>query len=231
MAKLNRSMFSMFIVLLSLSFVALGNEVTNADFQAFYFIQQWLGSYCNQRGTTCCYPPTGKPAADFTVFGLWPYFTDGTFPHDCAGASTDVDPLKPLEGGLHTAWPSCTCPQIGRKFWLHEWNKHGTCSKSVLDEIPYLQAAINLKSKINLLQALEKAGIRPDNREYALGSIKQAISSAFGFDPWIQCNQNSQGNNQIWQISLCVDNTGNNLIRCPNIPQSNCAPSVQFPSF
>ncbi|KAL9225943.1 hypothetical protein vseg_001815 [Gypsophila vaccaria] len=231
MAKCSSSMFSMLIAVFSLSFTALANEVSNANFEAFYFIQQWLGSYCNQRDVHCCYPPTGKPAADFTVYGLWPYNTDGTFPTQCAGASFDVDPLKPIERGLQAAWPSCTCPQIGRKFWLHEWNKRGTCSKSVLDEIPYLQATINLKNKVNLLQVLAKAGIRPDNRSYALGAIRQAISSAFGFEPWIQCNQNAQGNNQIWQIILCVDGTGNNLTKCPNVPQSSCAPSVQFPSF
>ncbi|XP_074300938.1 ribonuclease 1-like [Silene latifolia] len=229
MAKWEKSMFSMFIVVLSLSFVALGNEITNADFQAFYFFQQWLGSYCNQKGTPCCYPPTGKPSPDFTVAGLWPY--DGNFPTNCAGSSLDVAPLKPLQDSLQAAWPSFTCPQIGRKFWLHEWNKRGTCSKTILDEISYLKAAVNLKNKVNLFQALGKAGIRPNNQFYNLDSIKQAVSSAFGFEPWVACNHNAQGNSQLWQITLCVEKTGNNLIKCPNIPPGNCPASIQFPSY
>lgn len=56
---------------------------------------QWLPSYCNQRGTTCCYPPTGKGAADFTIYGLWPYnnYNGGSI-QNCAGASYDVAPVS-----------------------------------------------------------------------------------------------------------------------------------------
>jgi len=50
---------------------------------------QWLGSYCDQKGTRCCYPPTGKPKPDFTVYGLWPYYNDGTFPYNCGSDNFD----------------------------------------------------------------------------------------------------------------------------------------------
>lgn len=202
-------------------------------FRVFYFVQQWLGSYCNQRETRCCYPPTGKPRADFTIYGLWPYNTDGAFPYNCPGASYDEAPLKPLQSRLQKAWPSFTCPQIGRKFWTHEWNKHGTCSKSVLGELAYFKAALNLKNKVNLLQALARAGIRPNNQLYPLKSIKKAIVRAIGFHPWVNCNHNGQGKSQIWQISLCVDRTGTRLVNCPYIPKgpNGCASKVMFPSY
>lgn len=139
--------------------------------------------------------------------------------------------LKPIEDDLQKSWPSYTCPLIGRKFWLHEWNKRGTCSKSTLDEIPYFQAALKLKSKINLLQILESAGIKPDNSLYSLNSINQAISRSVGFEPWIQCNHNAQGNSQIFIVTICADKTGSTLIKCPKIPQGNCDLKVQFPSY
>ena len=53
-------------------------------------MMQWLGSYCNQRGTRCCYPPTGKPKPDFTIYGLWPYYNDGSFPYNCGDDNYDV---------------------------------------------------------------------------------------------------------------------------------------------
>ncbi|KAK9750763.1 hypothetical protein RND81_02G220000 [Saponaria officinalis] len=229
--KCVKSMFYMIILVLNLSFVALGGtEITHSNFQAFYFFQQWLGSYCNQKGTPCCYPPQGKTPPDFTVLGLWP-FTADTFPTHCDGVSFDVGALKPIERDLNAAWPSFTCPQIGRKFWLHEWNKRGTCSKSILDKTAYLQASINLKNKVNLFQVLTKAGIRSDNKFYSLDSIKRAVTNAFGFEPWVSCNQNVQGNTQLWSITLCVDKSGSNLIKCPKIPQSNCPSSIQFPPY
>ena len=49
-----------------------------------------MGSYCNQRGTRCCYPPTGKPNPDFTIYGLWPYYNDGSFPYNCGDDNYDV---------------------------------------------------------------------------------------------------------------------------------------------
>ncbi|KAK7401117.1 hypothetical protein VNO78_12432 [Psophocarpus tetragonolobus] len=38
----------------------------NQDFDFYYFIQQWPGSYCDTQNS-CCYPTTGKLAADFDI--------------------------------------------------------------------------------------------------------------------------------------------------------------------
>ena len=139
-----------------------------------------------------------------------------------------------MQGSLRQAWPSFTCPQIGRKFWVHEWNKHGTCSKSVLSETAYFQAAINLKNKVNILQALAKAGITPNNQMYPLKAIKKAIARATGgFHPWVDCNHDAQGKSQIWQVSMCVDKSGTRLVNCPFLPKGRgvCAARVKFPSY
>ncbi|CAO2829579.1 unnamed protein product [Amaranthus hypochondriacus] len=221
-------------LLLSLSVVALGNANLSSGLRAYYLVQQWLGSYCNQAGTRCCYPPTGKPSPDFTIDGLWPYFNDGNFAYNCGNDNYDVARIKPLQERLRVAWPSFTCPQIGRKFWVHEWNKHGTCTKSNLGEIEYLETAMSLKKKMNLYQALIRAGITPNNNKfYSLKSIKKAIVKGIGFHPLIMCNHDAQGNSQIWQVSLCADTTGTKLIPCPYLPKGrgNCKAKIKFPSY
>lgn len=58
----------------------------------FVSILQWPGSYCDTM-TSCCYPTTGKPAADFGIHGLWPNYNDGTYPKNC-DASSPYDPKK-----------------------------------------------------------------------------------------------------------------------------------------
>ncbi|XP_021748646.1 ribonuclease 1-like [Chenopodium quinoa] len=232
MAKLGSLIFiSKLVLLLNFAVTTLANDPN--DFQAFYYIQQWLPSYCNQKGTPCCYPPTGKPKANFAIYGLWPYTSDGSSIQNCDGSSFDVGPLKPIEKMLQTEWPSFTCPQIGRKFWLHEWNKHGTCSKSVLDETSYFHTALNLKNKINIFQALAKAKIQPNNQFYSLESINTAITRATGFRPSIFCNHDAQGNSQIWQVIHCVDKSGVKLTNCSSTPknQGGCSSTIKFPSY
>ncbi|XP_074300945.1 ribonuclease 1-like [Silene latifolia] len=228
MAKSVGSMMLKLVVVLSFSGVALGN-----GFSAFYFVQQWLGSYCTQKGVRCCNPPTGKLTPDFTIYGLWPY-NNGNFPYNCGSNNFDEALIKPLQTRLRKSWPTYTCPQIGRKFWVHEWNKHGTCSKSALGELKYFKTALNLKNRINILQALARAGIRPDNNKlYSLKSVKRAIARAFGHHPFIGCNHDAQGNSQIWQVSMCFDTTGTRLIKCPFMPKGRnfCASRVKLPYY
>ena len=64
-----------------------------------------------------------------------------------------------LRSSMQKNWPTLACPSgSGVAFWAHEWEKHGTCSESILDQHGYFQAALNLRRQVNLLQALKNAG-------------------------------------------------------------------------
>ncbi|XXG70601.1 hypothetical protein AAC387_Pa07g0044 [Persea americana] len=202
------------------------------DFDFFYFVQQWPGSYCDTK-QSCCYPTTGKPAADFGIHGLWPNYNDGSYPSNCDSNSPfDASKIKDLTHSMQTNWPTLACPSgNGLKFWSHEWTKHGTCSESTLDQHGYFQAALGLKDKANLLQVLHDAGIEPDGGFYSLDSITSAIKDAIGYTPGIECNADEDGNTQLYQIYLCVDTSGSDLIECPVLPKGRCASRIEFPSF
>lgn len=158
-------------------------------------------------------------------------------------------------------WATLACPSnSGSTFWSHEWDKHGTCSESVLDQHAYFAAALNLKSKLDLLQILQSAGIiqssfkfksittpfflvfhglkypcnpgiNPDGGVYSLSSIRSTIGSAIGHTPWVECNVDQDGNSQLYQIYVCVENSGSDLIDCPVFPRGKCGSSIEFPSF
>lgn len=215
------------LVLLCLSVLCVSQ-----DFDFFYFVQQWPGSYCDTK-KSCCYPTTGKPAADFGIHGLWPNYQDGNYPQNCDPKNPfNPDKVADLRSSLQKNWPTLACPSgNGVTFWTHEWEKHGTCSESVLDQHGYFQAALDLKKQVNLLQALTNAGINPDGGSYSLSSIKSAIQEAVGFTPWIECNTDASGNSQLYQIYLCVDTSGKNLIECPVFPKGKCGSEIEFPSF
>lgn len=202
------------------------------DFDFFYFVQQWPGSYCDTQ-KSCCYPTSGKPAADFGIHGLWPNNNDGSYPSNC-DPNSPFNPreISDLTTSMRRNWPTLACPSgSGVDFWSHEWEKHGTCSESVLDQHGYFQKALSLKQQVNLLTALTSAGIRPNGQSYSLSSITDAIKESTGYTPWIECNSDTSGNRQLYQVYLCVDSSASNLIECPVFPRGKCASEIEFPSF
>ncbi|MCL7023161.1 hypothetical protein MKW94_026140 [Papaver nudicaule] len=206
--------------------------VVAQDFDFFYFVQSWPGSYCDTR-RGCCFPSTGKPRADFGIHGLWPNYNDGLYPSSCDSDSLfDPSVLSDLKGELQKNWPTLACPSgDGNAFWGHEWNKHGTCSESRLEQHGYFAAALNLKRKVDLLRILTNSGIKPDGRFYSLNRIRNAIREATGFTPGIECNVDGDGNSQLYQIYICIDKNGSDFIRCPVLPRQRCKSTVEFPYF
>ncbi|XP_047317973.1 extracellular ribonuclease LE-like [Impatiens glandulifera] len=202
------------------------------DFDFFYFVQQWPGSYCDT-SRSCCYPKSGKPAAAFGIHGLWPNYNSGSYPSNCDPDSPfDESKVSDLISRMQSNWPTLACPSgDGLTFWTHEWEKHGTCSESILDQHGYFKSALNLNAKIDLLKVLVDAGIEPNGGEYSLASIKEAIEGATGQTPFIECNNDSSGNGQLYQVYLCVDTSGSEFIQCPVFPRGKCPPTIQFPSF
>ncbi|KAL6187693.1 hypothetical protein ACLB2K_039088 [Fragaria x ananassa] len=185
------------IKLLVIQYLSVQVLCTSQDFDFFYFVQQWPGAYCDTKHS-CCYPKSGKPAADFGIHGLWPNYNDGSYPSNCNPDSVfDKSEISELMSSLEKNWPSMSCPSSnGYRFWSHEWEKHGTCAESELDQKDYSQAGLKLKEKANLLQALKKA----DDELYRLESIVQAIKEGVGHTPGIECNKDSAGNSQLYQV-------------------------------
>ncbi|XP_057448230.1 ribonuclease 1-like [Lotus japonicus] len=202
------------------------------DFDFFYFVQQWPGSYCDT-DKSCCYPTTGKPDADFGIHGLWPNYNTGSYPSNCDSSNPfKQSQISDLTSSLQREWPTLACPSgNGIQFWTHEWEKHGTCSESNLNQHAYFAAGLSLKQKANLLQSLTSAGIQPDGQFYSLSSIKGAIKDGTGFTPYIECNVDSSGNSQLYQVYLCVDTSGSDFIECPVFPHGKCGSSIEFPTF
>ncbi|KAG6481377.1 hypothetical protein ZIOFF_057977 [Zingiber officinale] len=141
--------------------------------------------------------------------------------------------IKDLLSSMKANWPTLACPSSdGSEFWSHEWEKHGTCSESILDQHSYFETSLQLKKQTNLLQILEDAGIHPDGELYSLNSIRSAISDGIGYTPGIECNVDESGNSQLFQVYLCVDTSATNLTDCPVYPRSKCSSSsIEFPSF
>ncbi|CAL5399045.1 unnamed protein product [Camellia sinensis] len=218
------------------------------DFDFFYFVQQVDGQdHTVTRSKVVAIRQQGsqQQISEFMDFGPIT-MTALTLPIAILIALMINPRISDLISRMQDSWPTLACPSgDGSTFWSHEWDKHGTCSESVLDQHSYFKSALNLKSHIDLLQILQSAdetnfgqwhrrwltGINPDGGSYSLSSIKGAIKNAIGYTPFIECNVDSSGNSQLYQVYICVDTSGSNFIECPVLPRGKCASNLEFPSF
>lgn len=74
-------------------------------------------------------------------------------------------------------------------------------------------------------------GIQPDGGSYGVKAIKEAIKNEIGHDVVIECNNDVFGNNQLFQVYICVDKNGSDLIDCPIILKRKCNENIEFPGF
>lgn len=231
--------------------VALEEDAYNRPIDFYYFVQRWPATYCHWRGTSrdyCCYPETENGVPGFSIHGLWPTYNDGNWPqyccssrqlarsHNCRDRKFSFSQIRSLEYQLKRFWasikyrgpPRCSTKE-GLQFWKYEWDKHGTCSTLYLK--PYFHTTLSLRKHIDLLGALEAAGIQPDGKEHSLNNIKEAIRLRTGYLPGVSCNINHERKSQLFEVFVCVDNTYK-VIQCPNSPPNPdriCDSRVVFP--
>ncbi|TVU37750.1 hypothetical protein EJB05_11083, partial [Eragrostis curvula] len=217
----------------------------DTDFDFFYHVQQWPGSYCDTK-EGCCFPGNQKPAADFGIHGLWPNYAvcrtvdeDGRplnqskcWPDFC-NASDPLDPslIRDLEPDLLRNWGTLSCKsKESTAFWSHEWTRHGTCSG--MDQHSYFLAALEYKARFNLTRILLDAGIVPsEERTYCLSRIRDAVAEATGSAPNLECNRNERNETQLYQVYQCVGVDGRSPVRCLVAMDGGCTGMVKFPAF
>lgn len=155
------------------------------------------------------------------------------YPEDCDEKDKlDLLQIKDLLAALERDWPTLSCKNgaTNMDFWGHEWQKHGTCS--AFDQHRYFQRSLELKAAHNLTAILADAGIVPsDSATYFLSGVKDAIRRATGFDAIVECNRNTAGEAQLYQVYLCVARDGSGLVDCPEPLLRNCADKIKFPAF
>jgi ribonuclease T2 len=130
--------------------------------------------------------------------------------------------IRDLVASLGRSWPTLSCRNTESfQFWSYEWKKHGTCSN--LEQHDYFKRALELKAAHNLTAILADAGIVPSDTEtYSLSSVRDAIAQGTGVTANLQCNSNADGEAQLFQVFMCVDKKGKELIDCPLSMPTKC---------
>jgi ribonuclease T2 len=150
--------------------------------------------------------PNRGPDDAFTLHGLWPNnCNNGRTPGDGCRASNYNDIPAILEPGLleqmNKYWPSKFDDY--NSFWVHEFEKHGTCLTTVnpecyganfkrgMDANEYFKTGLKLRADYEIYRALKKAGIEASldkNKWKTAAEIVDAVKKEYGVGVQLKCN-------------------------------------------
>ncbi|XP_062150830.1 extracellular ribonuclease LE-like isoform X2 [Alnus glutinosa] len=176
------------------------------EYDFIYFVQQISLCYIKS-----CIKPA-RPI--FSIHGLRPSSYSGTTPSNCGtGSKFDPQKISDLIDRLNVEWPSLVL-EDNYELWKYELEKHGICSQALLPQHAFFEAALKLKEKYRLVDMLAEKDIYPFGELYRVDSVTDAIRTATGHNPQIQCNLYKKIP-LLSQIFLCFDTNATNIIDCP----------------
>lgn len=79
------------------------------------------------------------------IHGLWPQYSQNSYPSFCKDVNFSIDALKPIMPELKEYWHSDREPDAD--FWCHEYKKHGSCVFKPMTELEYFNTALDLFQK------------------------------------------------------------------------------------
>ncbi|XP_057982330.1 intracellular ribonuclease LX-like [Malania oleifera] len=157
----------------------------------------WPTSLCN--GKTNC--KHNDPPDRFSIHGPWPLYRDPLGPNAVDWSTFPVI----TEAKMKIDWASYGTA-TNRKFWDHEWSKHGRVSG--LLPPAYFELGLTLFDRVNLGNHLKSEGTYPEGQTVNNKDFTAAVSKAAGGKNVILlCNKDKQGVTQLYEIDICFDLT------------------------
>ncbi|KAJ5078017.1 ribonuclease t2 [Anaeramoeba ignava] len=137
---------------------------------------------------------TFEPRTDSNV----PVFCDSQYPFN-------ISEISNITYSLAYIWPDFWNFSYPQAFWKTNWEKHGTCSLSVLKtEYEYFYTGYQFRESLDPTTWLWKNNIVPSNTTfYTYDQIDQAVTQAIsGLKPTISCNT-YLGKTILHEIGFC----------------------------
>ena len=78
----------------------------------------------------------------WSIHGLWAQYDENNYPVYCKKVEFDYNKLQPILSNLENYWYSNK--GTDEDFWKHEWEKHGSCVFSDIDEFQYFSTTLRL---------------------------------------------------------------------------------------
>ncbi|RWS24876.1 ribonuclease Oy-like protein [Leptotrombidium deliense] len=180
----------------------------------------------------CAFKKCNPHQKKWTIHGAWPQNNRGRHPESCCfNRFLNDTVLRKLHSDLREHWTSLYGNE--KKFWKHEWAKHGTCSyatKQLQGQENYFSQSIKLFKKLDLLTWLSKHSITPQplgsKSAYQLENIRNAVRNHFGKRVRFSCgvlnNNNSQQTAILQEVHFCFDKNSLQPVDCVRNDDAEC---------
>jgi ribonuclease T2 len=201
--------------------------MNDMNFDYFLLSLQWPATACQHMSP--CHIPAGTKY--FTIHGLWPNRNHSRGPEHCEGAgSFDFNQIKSLLPELREYWTDYK--EQEPSFWHHEWEAHGSCAvrdhPTLNTQKEYFAKTLDLKKKMNLIDALAQNSIVPGPKRYNLRHMESVLGKSFGGVPHIFCY-----GQHVSEIRFCYDKSLN-IFDCgapQRVENNGCGDEVSIPAI
>ena len=195
---------------------------TGESFDFYLMAMSWQPQYCyanRYSKYTSCESPDDYWKSHWTIHGLWPQFSDGSYPSSCSNEKASTTLLESLTTELEQYWPDVALygsandgddesyHQPSYYFWRHEWSKHGTCTG--LTPTEYFQTALAYQLPTPSLVG----------EAYGQSLSQQELLSSLQYDVVLRCSSGKY----LQEVRACLTVQGQ-LMDCPStlLQQGNC---------
>jgi len=185
---------------------------TNSDYDSYALTLQWGAAMCNEFDCYDSHWEKVKAADAFTLHGLWPQRSDGSWPQYCDHNRyfDESDLAVAVKTEMEDFWFSLSPSCWNQCFWKHQWEKHGTCVSSFPEGTnnppisnDYFETALRLRNQYPLLQAFKEAGVFPGNT-YQGKQYSDAFKNKYGKRALFKAS-NSEGLRHLKEVTLCFN--------------------------
>ena len=108
----------------------------------FGYLSELYHTYMNKPNKFYYLSLIKEDDGSYSIHGLWPQYSLNSYPTFCRPVNFKLDKLKPIIDKLNKYWYSNK--GSNDTFWKHEYEKHGSCMFSPMDEFSYFNKTIEL---------------------------------------------------------------------------------------
>ena len=122
------------------------------------YIYEMYNSYLSKKSQFYYLSLIKEPDNSFSIHGLWPQYSESSYPVYCRPVEFSLKALDPIINKLNKYWYSNRGPND--KFWKHEYEKHGSCMFIPITELNYFSKTIQIYEnavKLNIIKKYQEA--------------------------------------------------------------------------
>lgn len=174
-----------------------------------------------------CVSPNPYWKTHLTIHGLWPEYSDGSYPETCSPAKPFSK--KALAGSLKRQldlyWPNqktaSTTSSQHYRFWKYEWYKHGTCSG--LTQREYFESALTYQTPTPL----------EIQKDYGKRILKRDLVEAYGGNVATICSKGRYLKEVRSCLAVGADGKPSGPTPCPPtiLKKTNCGDEIILSKF